>query len=170
MARYSAARDLDLSLQKRWYLVANRAEAKIYQDRPKHHFEFVMKLENPEGRLTETELDSDRPGRGYASASNRNGVLSHGLDKTSIRHETTAKRFAAEIAKILESGAHEDKFRDLVLVAEPHFLGLLRAVISPKVKDRIELEIIREFAQGNDKELREFILSASLKRRGPALA
>jgi protein required for attachment to host cells len=157
MGKYSAARDLDLSRQKRWYLVANRAEARIYQDSPKHPFEFVMKLDNPDGRLTETELDSDRPGRGFASASHRKGIISHGLDKTAIRHESTAKRFASEIARILESGAHDDRFQDLVLVAEPRFLGLLRAVIPSTVKSRIGLEINREFAQGSDKELREFI-------------
>ena len=157
MAKYSAARDLDLTAHTRWYLIANRSEAKIYQDRPKHHFEFVLKLENPEGRLSESELDSDRPGRGYSSASTRLGTISHGLDKTSVHHEVTAKRFASEIAKVLESGAHDGRFRDLVLVAEPHFLGLLRAVITTKVKNRIEMEIIREFAYGNEKELREFV-------------
>lgn len=156
MGKYSAARDLDLKSHKRWYLVANRAEARIYQDRPKHAFEFLMRLENPEGRLSEMDLDSDRPGRGFASASSR-GVISHALDKTSIRHETTAKRFASEIAKVLESGAHEDKFHDLVLVAEPHFLGLLRAVIPSSVKSRIGLEINRELAQGSDRELGEYI-------------
>ena len=155
MGKYFCRGGFEQSPRRRWYLVANRAEARIYQDRPKHGFEFVQRMENPEGKMSESELDSDRPGRSFSSA--RGASISHSLDQTAIRHETVAKRFAAMLAKVLESSVREGKFSELVLVAEPHFLGLLRAAIPASVRDRIGHEINREFAQGSDLALRDYL-------------
>lgn len=156
MGKYSAARDLDLSVKTRWYVVANRVEAVLYRDRPEHPFEFVERLSNPKGRLTEAELDSDRPGRSFSSAPG--STVRHGLDQRHVHHEQAAVQFAHHIGQVLWHALLDHQFARLVIVAEPHFLGLIRQSLPEQVTRLIEHEIPREFHEGSDAELRDYIL------------
>lgn len=158
MSNYSAARDLDLNNKKRWYVVANRAGAVFYSDGDGGKFHFIARLENEKGRLTESELDSDKPGKGFSSGGG--GTIHHGLDRRSKHHEAAAKDFAGRIAVELEAARREDRFSELVLVAEPHFLGLLREALKPETKRAVRHEVRREYAQGSDAELRAQIIAA----------
>ena len=158
MGKYTAARDLDLSVKKRWYVVANRTDAVFYKDTRDHKFAFVERLGNPAGKLTEMELDSDKPGRGFSSASN--GSIHHSLDRRSHRHEKVAKDFARKIADSLEEAFKGDHMNEVVLVAESHFLGLIREVLPLAVRKLVKHEVNREYVQGSDQELHRLILKA----------
>ena len=157
MSKYSAARDLDLKARTKWYVFANRSEAVIYKDSHDHKFQFIERMLNPEGNLAEQDLDSDRPGRGFSSA---DGVFHHALDRRYKRHETLAKRFALAIGRTLEVAQREGRFSELVVAAEPHFLGLLRELLPAAVRHVITSEVPREYSQGSDQELRTQILRA----------
>jgi protein required for attachment to host cells len=146
------------SIQPVWYVVANRTEAVIYREGRDHHFQFIQRLSNASGKKTETELDSDRPGRGSSSAGS--GTIRHSLDRRFHRHEEMAKRFARRIVRTLEAGNLEGRFGAVVLVAEPHFLGLLRATLSKPLRERVRASVPREFAQGSDLQIRAHIFSA----------
>ena len=122
MSKYSAAGYLNLSQKTKWYVIASRVSAVIYTNGSDHKFHFLDRLSNPQGCLREIDLDSDKPGRGFSSP----GVaFHHSLDRRSKSHEQVAKRFARKIGRILERAQRENRFDNLVLVAEPHFLGLL---------------------------------------------
>ena len=157
MGKYSAARDLDLSIKDRWYLVANRSDAVIYRDRRGRPFEFVERFLNPSARLTESELVSDRPGRTFSSV--RGSSVHNSLDQRYIHHERSAELFAKKLAGVLDRALHEERFSELVVVAEPHFLGLLRSKFTAPVSRKVYRDIPREFAQGSDEDLQAFILS-----------
>lgn len=157
MGKYTAARDLDLSVKTRWYVVANRTEAVIYQDGSDHQFRFVQRLSNVEGKETESQLASDKPGKGSSSAGN--GTIHHALGRNN-KHETAAKKFAGQIVHALEVGKKESRYTDLVLVAEPHFLGLLRQSLPRAVQSVVSHEVGREYRQGSDAELRSQIMAA----------
>jgi protein required for attachment to host cells len=158
MSKYSAARDLDLTTQVTWYVLANRTGAVIYRDSPERHFQFVERLTNLTGKIQEMELDSDRPGRAFSSAPG--GQVRHSLDRRNNRHEASARRFASQIGNVLEAAYREERFNELVLVAEPHFLGLLRAALSDGVRNVVAHEVAREYTQGSDDELRGQVLTA----------
>ena len=158
MGKYSAARDLDLSNKTQWYVVASRTGAVIYASGTNRKFQFLERITNPRGHLTETELDSDRPGRGFSSASS--GQIRHALDRRSHRHEEQARRFARLLGKTLERAHREARFGSLVLVAEPHFLGLLREGLTPAVQRAVSHEIRHQYSEGSDEELKCRILSA----------
>jgi protein required for attachment to host cells len=164
MGRYTAARDLDLRVRKTWYLVANRAEARIYEDVPRRGFGLVSKLDNPEARLMESDLDSDRPGSVVSSSPGRNGrgTFKHGLGRGSVHKENLALRFAGRINRQLEQGAHEARFVDLVLVAEPGFLGLLRGTMSRSLQKLVGRVLGREFpSHVSERELRVILRQSS---------
>jgi protein required for attachment to host cells len=142
----------------RWYLVANRAEAVIYRSSKDVKFKFVERFKHPESRVLEGDLDSDRPGTGFSSAGG--GTIRHGLDRTFFHHEQASRQFAKILARHLDRTASEELYSELVLVSEPHFLGLLRAELSERVKRLISHEINREYSQGSDHEVHSLILQA----------
>ena len=61
--------------------------------------------------------------------------------------------FRSELAR----ADNADRYGKLVLVAEPHFLGLLRAALTPDVKLKVEHEFNREMRQGADARILDSI-------------
>jgi protein required for attachment to host cells len=145
------------STAKTWYLVANQTNAVIYKD-SSARFNVVERLDNPLSKLKEGALDSDRPGRGCASA--QGGFLRHGLDRHYKRREQLLQTFAAKIGKVLEKAQHEDRYTDLVVVAEPHFLGKLWAHLPVTVQARVSRALGKEYVRQPNAELRRLIFRA----------
>lgn len=148
---------------KHLYVVANRVEAVFYQGTSKTPFQFLRRFSNPRGRLTELQLDSDQPGRGFSSAAG--GTIHHALDQRHIHHEKVAQDFAAQLAHELDTFTGTEDITDITLVAEPHFLGFLRHGLSSTVKNLVKHEINREFTQMSDHELYDQIQTTLKKRK-----
>jgi protein required for attachment to host cells len=146
----------------RYYLIANRLEANIYRSAPGVQFKFLERLKNDSGRLMESDLDSDSPGTGWSSAGS--GTIRHSLDRTFHHHEKVLLDFSKKISDYLDHASLKDQFGELVLVCEPHFLGVLRSVLSARVKKLIRYEINREYLQGSDQEIYKMILRAMASR------
>ncbi|MBY0471776.1 host attachment protein [bacterium] len=142
---------------RQWYVVANRTGATIYRE-SQQKFEFLKRLSNPEGRLPESKLDSDRAGRAFARAAD--GTIRHSLDRAQSHHEKSAKDFAMRIARTLELAMKDSFGTEITLVAEPHFLGLLRNALSPNVRALIKNEINREYSRGSNQELYRYVQQA----------
>jgi protein required for attachment to host cells len=142
----------------RWFVFANRTDAVFYLDLPAHHFRFVDRLENPAGSRMESDFDSDRPGSGMSSAGD--GTIRHSLDRRFHHAERNIEQFAGAVARRLEEALGHHEFTELVMVAEPHFLGVLRSKLSPGVRDRVRHEVHRELIQGSDDELRAAAIRA----------
>jgi len=85
----------------------------------------VSQIDHQAGKLKDGEIESDRPGRGASSA----GGGRHGLSQHESSHEHDAQTFARELAEVLRVARNEHRFERLVLVAEPHFLGILRGAL-----------------------------------------
>ena len=154
----AAAKYLGEGVARRWYLVANRGEAAIYADSREQKFAFVERFTDPQAHLTESELVSDRPGRSFSHSGG--GVVKHAYEPRVNHHEEAAIRFARKLAEELETAQRNGRFDELVLVAEPHFLGLLRGALPPASRELIKHEVRREYAQGSPEEIRELVLRA----------
>jgi protein required for attachment to host cells len=142
----------------RWFVFANRTEAVFYRDLPEGRFQFVDRLKNPKGNRIEGDFDSDRPGTGVSSAGD--GSIRHALDRTFHHLERNREAFARAIAGKLEERLRGGAFTELVLVAEPRFLGLLRAALPESLRERIIHEVHREYLEGSDEQLREATVRA----------
>ena len=113
-------------MNKCWIVVAHRAGARIFLRRGHAPaLELVEAIEHPRGRLQERDLGSDRPGRAYNSV----GQSRHAMSNEHPMREHIAADFARELADKLQAGREARYFDALVLVAEPHLLGLLRAAL-----------------------------------------
>jgi protein required for attachment to host cells len=142
----------------RWYVLGNQTEAAIYRSTREMKFKFIERLHHHNGKLKEGDLDSDAPGTGFSSAGD--GTIRHSLDHSFHHHEQSVKRFAKSVARYLDRASFDSLFTELILVCEPHFLGLLRAELSDRVLKMVTHEVNREYSYGSDQEMYSLILKA----------
>ena len=120
--------------QKTWVLVAHRVGASFYQriDNGKA-LELVKSIAYPQGKLKSGQIDSDRPGRAMGVTSRRR--IAFDVEKGSQKQNE--RKFAKRLAQIVNRAALGRKYDKLVLVAEPHFLGLLREDLDKRSTARV---------------------------------
>ena len=70
-------------------------------------------------------------------------------------HEVEAERFAHTVAKLLEGGLDSNDYERLLLVAPPHFLGLLRSALSSHVAKHVEGSLDKDYTELDAEELAE---------------
>jgi protein required for attachment to host cells len=107
--------------------------------------ENVFEQDNP---LTH-ELGTDRPTRG---ADFTGGYAANvGSPRSNIEqtdwHQQNEDRFAQNIAEKLYALAHANRFQQLVIVAAPKWLGVLRKALHKEVLDRVAGELTKDLTQ-----------------------
>ncbi|WJW76629.1 host attachment protein [Thiohalobacter sp. IOR34] len=132
-------------------LVAEGSRAKLYLAEAKAApLREIADFVNPEGRLHEGDLVSDDPGRDGGGG----GFGPHVLDEEVPATEEVQIVFARQLAERLEEERLKDSFDELVLVAAPHFLGLLRNKLTPELAQRVVEEIDKDLVRMPADELR----------------
>lgn len=138
-----------------WVLVANASRARLFSADPSRkdkEWKLVSELQHPESRAAGHELLADRPGTARQSGMGGAGLAPHNDPK-----EVEAKKFAHELSKTLSKAVDEHAFEKIVLVAPPHFLGLLRAELEHKVEKRVGASHGKDYHELNVRELAERI-------------
>jgi protein required for attachment to host cells len=140
---------------KQWILVADASRARVFSV-PEDGKPWIMEkeLEHPSSRAKATDLTTDVPGRVRQSF----GAGSRpAMDDPTDPKEVEAQAFARILAEFLEQGLNHNRFAHLVLVAPPHFLGLLRGTVHEQVAKRIQHSINKDFTQLPARELPDHI-------------
>lgn len=107
-------------------------------------------IENPAGRLKDTDLETDRAGRRFGGAhgvSHGQGQTQghhHGVDgeRSTLLHDLTL--FAKEVGRRIEADRVGHKFDKLVIMAAPKMLGLLRQEIPSHAQSMVAGEIAKD--------------------------
>lgn len=136
-------------MRKTWVVVADRSRARIFTvATPKGPLTEFEDLVHPEARAHERDLTSDRPGR-----SSDNHVLgtAHGT------HDQQAHAFAREIAERLEHGRVGAQFEQLVVVAAPDLLGMLRKAMNSHVTKMVVREMHKNVTQQSATDIRKLL-------------
>lgn len=137
-------------MNKHWYLIGERSGARIFeQDGIKPELRLVRNFENPDGRLSTSELVSDRQGR---SDSNINIGRSAVGDNDGPR-QYVLEHFAHELGEYLEQEAEHNKFSSLVLVAEPHMLGELKKAMKKSTASRMRDSVTKDLLHVSDRDI-----------------
>ena len=141
-----------LNLRVQWILVAQRAGAKLYQSSPAGtHLKLLRDIPHPKGRLKDRDLISDKAGRMF---SNQAGSPARSAtDGEKSAHDHDAEVFALELARILDQGRTQNSYDQVVLVAEPGFLGKLQAVLSKPTADKVNGVYEKELTKMTEHEL-----------------
>ena len=138
-------------------VVADSSRARVFTaDKPAGPLNEIETLNNPEGRLHEGDLVSDRGGR-----DNNGGGSTHGYDTGNTAKDEAANRFAAEVCRHLEKGRTGNAFAKLYVMAAPGFLGLLRKhqsdALRGLIRDEISKDLSREGADRIRAQLPEYL-------------
>ena len=137
-----------------WFLVAESSQAKLYEvEKRTAPFVEVEAFDHPEGRLHERDLVSDRPGSDGGSV----GQGRRMIDNQVSAREQEAIRFASTLAARMDAARIAGKLEQLVLVAPPAFLGLLRDKLSKDVMARVSRQIDKNLVQQPPEVLREYL-------------
>jgi len=104
-----------------WVLVAHRTGARLFEHKGRE-LALLRSIENAAGRVEDHDIETG-PQRTFDSHAQGR----HAADRGDSVHERAATTFAHELARLLDEGRSRSGVKRIVLVAEPHFLGLLRA-------------------------------------------
>ena len=131
-------------------VVADQAEAIFYDTatltaRPAE----AGRMADPAARLHDRDLGADRPGRSYESV----GAARHAIQRENDPRQREAIRFAREIARTLEEARRNREFDQLIVVAGPTFLGLMRAELSPPTKACVVHEVHKDLVHSTPEAL-----------------
>ena len=144
-----------------WILVANQAEAQIYSsNRIPGNLVLVDRLTHAEGAAHVRDLTSDAPGRAY----DRIGPARHSMEPDTGVKEEERRRFVKELVERLKTAHLQGKFDQLVLLAAPAVLGVIRKTLNGGLAKAVVKEIPKDvIGQGMDKIQKQLVRSFALK-------
>lgn len=132
-----------------WILVANASAASIFaNDGPKKGLVKVKALEHTASREKASDLVTDRPGHTQSRGNGRGAYVPAKMPK-----EVEAERFALEVARELDHGRTANAFQRVILIASPHFMGLVNQHLDPHVRQLVSASIEKDYTKLGEKEL-----------------
>ncbi len=112
--------------------VLSQKEMKLFdRDIATGGLKFQQRLENEMSGERNSDISRHRPGVVNEGGS---GVARHVMDAGSDPHELASKQFAHRVAGFLDHERAEGRLSQLIVVAEPRFLGRLRSEMGDGLK------------------------------------
>lgn len=142
-----------------WILVADRGRAQILAtDLPDaKRLTIVETLVHPTSTVRASDIDTDGPG----SFPDRGGQSHAGDPETDFRHQT-AQQFAGQIIERLEKGRLSNAFGQLILVAPPLFLGVLRDKLPSPLAQLVTHEMDKDLTRQPEEDIRQRLVAANV--------
>lgn len=135
-----------------WVLIADSSRARLYSvpQRGKP-WTLLDEYSHSASRVSEGGLSTDQPGRSHGSGIAKD-ARSAMESKTSPK-EIEAEHFAHELVEVLHLGHGQQAYERIVLVAPPHFLGLLRKGVNGAVNKLITASVDKDYLHLPESEL-----------------
>lgn len=141
-------------MKKSWIVIADAGRAVIMgKFDESDRISVVRGLDNPSGRQHTSELVSDQSGR----MEKKQGCTRSAMDPHTEPHEKQAINFAHHICQIIEDGANNHKFDQFILIAPPHFLGLLKSTLGAPMQKSLVMCQAKDFAHATLEELDQYV-------------
>jgi protein required for attachment to host cells len=122
-------------------LVAHDSGARLFDQRGPG--KGLLELSNvvfEDGRRSNTDINADRAGRG-------------GFEPCEDAHKHAVHHFARTLVDDLTHAHHRGEFQQLIIVAPPRFLGLLRESLGPKLKRTLIGTLAKDLPRASPTEL-----------------
>lgn len=136
-----------------WILVANSSRAKLFAtDERAEQWDLREEFQHDESRAFSRQLlnQPDNPNAGSLHKPQPE-------NEPDARQRLESERFARELVERLERGLNDHAYDRLVIAAPPEFLGRLRKLISPRVHQRLMLDLRADYVNVPLKDLPERI-------------
>ncbi|MFA6051437.1 MAG: host attachment protein [Methylobacter sp.] len=140
-------------MKSTWILVADNSRARIFTaETPSSPLEEIDDLSHSEGRLHDREMTTDLPGK-IKSA----GAGGHTFEQPTDPKKHEADVFAHSVANYLEDAHNANKFKQLLIIAEPSFLGLLRNQLPEQIKRLVSFELDKNLTKHSAEDIRQHL-------------
>lgn len=137
-----------------WLVVADNSKARIFSvDSRMGPIEEIESIMHTEARLHEQDMTSDLPGH----SNGKGGAGGHAYQDEVSPKEQENINFARKIANALDAARKDGKFKQIMLVAAPGFLGNLRHQLTAQTKKLACFELAKNMSQLGAKEIRELL-------------
>jgi len=129
-----------------WLLVGNASRARLFetQARPKT-LTLLKEYLHPPSREKGEDLASDRPGHFETEVSGMEGTTHGAFNEPTNPKEFEHTRFAMELAKELNTGRTQNSYNNLIIVASPHFHGLLNQHLNNHVAKMVTTHLNKDY-------------------------
>jgi len=142
-----------------WIVSADAGRARIFAETDAQKpFEEIDSMVSPNARVRDSDINTDRLGPTSAGQSIHNtggATPNKQYEPAQTPEQHDAQFFAKDISAFLLKAKQEQRFQKLTLVAEPKFLGVLRAELDDQLKPLINLELNKDYSHSNGNQLRE---------------
>ncbi|MBI3132894.1 MAG: host attachment protein [Acidobacteria bacterium] len=135
-----------------WILVADTGRARLFLNH-EGELEELTDSVHTEGRQHIGDMVSDSSGRRSQGGQPHRPTMGSDRDPK----EVEARRFAKHLAVELKRGLDSHACDSFILVAPPHFLGLLRQILDPQVARRVLTTLDQDLTHLRPDELIERI-------------
>lgn len=148
-----------------WILAADRARARLFSlDAGAPRLIEIADFVNPAARIPGHEREHAPPPRVH----DQFGEGRHAIEAHTSPKEKAALQFAAMLGAHLEHAHDERRFRGLVLIAPPRFLGALNAALGARLGETVLLRVSRNLTRSPANEIREALPRGLFKRHAVA--
>lgn len=140
--------------KKTWVVVADGAHARIFlNEGPGTGLVPALDHDLIGVKLANHEIGSDRPGVSFSSA----GPGRHAMAPTTDPHEHAEHEFIKLVAKAIEEGHNAHAFEQLILVASPKALGVLRKELDAQAAKLVKSELNKDLTHLSAHQLGEHL-------------
>jgi protein required for attachment to host cells len=135
-----------------WVLVADSSRARVFEvTREDPTLREIAAFTNPEGRIAQRELRHDRLPRVNESM----GHARHAIEPhTSLKQKIT-DRFVRTLRDELDRGHAAHRYKNLVLVAAPRFMGALHGALDDSLQKCVVAEVRHNLTLMSSTKIRE---------------
>jgi protein required for attachment to host cells len=135
-----------------WILVCDSAKARFFEVRPEQStWHLLLERAHEESRSKAALLEGDRSG---SRPSEGASVHHNALAPASSPKEVEKRRFARELGRVLDEASRASSFQRWVLVAPPHFMGILEHELTPELVKRLQSKVAKNMTRLGEPELR----------------
>ncbi|WP_272009725.1 host attachment family protein [Roseovarius sp. ZX-A-9] len=143
-----------VKLKKDTLIVVTDSEKALFLRNLTDHANPYLEVRDQEVQYNPSDMEqsANRPGRMPDTGSGQRSAL----DDTDW-HELAKDRFARDLADKLYTEAHKGAFDELVLVASPQVLGVLREALHIEVLNRLVMDIPKTLTNHPVHEIEEIV-------------
>ena len=140
-------------MKSTWILVADSTRARIFTtESSSTPLEEIEDFSHTESRLHDREITSDLPGRIKSVAGG-----GHAFEQATDPKKHEAENFAHSLAQYLEDAHNANRFAQLLIIAAPSFLGLLRDHLPEQIKQLVHFELDKDLTLLSAADIRQHL-------------
>jgi len=136
-------------MSNQWIVVSDAARARLFSRDAEHKLTLVDTLKHNESEAHEGDLRTGGKGEIHDSG----GSGQHQADPQTTTSEKHADIFAKQVTERLKSGLNDDAFKELIIVADPSFLGRLRDHMDNPLRDTVRKTLDKNWAQHDTQQI-----------------